>query len=160
MTIVEHTFEPVFDSKSRILIVGTIPSVKSRKYGFYYGNPRNRFYDVLSYIFNISKPESINDKKHFLLSHKIALYDVLSECRIKGSADSTIKDAQVNDFTDIFKRADIKKVFANGRTAYKYYSAYIGDCEYLPSTSPANASWGIKRLITAWSVILNYLYEK
>lgn len=157
MSFVEHTFEPVFDKNSKILIVGTIPSVLSRKYGFYYGNPRNRFYDVLSTLFNSSKPDTIESKKNFLLLNKIGVYDVLSSCDIEGSADSSIKDAKPNDFNTIFNNSGIKRVFANGRTAYIYYNKYIGECEYLPSTSPANASWNFERLISAWSVILRYL---
>lgn len=157
MAVVEHTFEPVFDKNSKILIVGTIPSEMSRKNGFYYGNPNNRFYGVLSTLLKCAKPNSNIDKKQFLLSNGIAVYDVLKLCEIKGSADSTISDASPNDFSPIFENANIKKVFANGRAAYKYYNYYIGDCEYLPSTSPANASWTMERLIEAWSVILQYL---
>jgi len=157
METVRHTFEPVFDTNSQILIVGTMPSVLSRRNEFYYGNPQNRFYDVLSGLFRCNKPEEIGDKKKMLLEHGVALYDVLSECSIKGSADSSIKNAKPNDFSKIFKTADIKCVFANGKTAYRYYTKLIGGAVCLPSTSPANASWSVGRLMDAWKVILEYI---
>lgn len=154
---VRHTFEPVYNAESCILIVGTMPSVLSRQQNFYYANPRNRFYDVLSALYGCAKPETIEQKIAMLLSHKTAVYDVLESCDIKGSADTSIKNARVNDFSDIFKAATIKCVFANGKTAYQYYSKYVGEAVCLPSTSPANAAWGLQRLIKAWSAILKYI---
>ncbi|MGI6153135.1 MAG: DNA-deoxyinosine glycosylase [Christensenellaceae bacterium] len=156
MEKVIHTFEPVFDARSKILIVGTMPSVLSRQEQFYYGNPRNRFYDVLSALFKHKKPASAGEKKAFLLKHNIALYDVLAECEIKGSMDASIKNARPNDFSGIFAAAAIKRVYANGNTAYKYYKRFIGeDVTCLPSTSPANAAYSLERLIGEWAQILD-----
>lgn len=156
--IVRHTFEPVYDKTARVLIVGSMPSVLSREGGFYYGNPRNRFYDVMSAVLGCEKPHTVEAKKRMLLQNRIALYDVLRECEISGSADSSIKNAQPNDFSPIFKAAGIRRVFANGKAAYGYYRKYIGgDIACLPSTSPANAAYGIEKLVKEWSQILEYL---
>lgn len=157
METVRHTFAPVADERSQILIVGTMPSVLSRQNAFYYGNPRNRFYDVLAALLDWEKPGSIPEKRRMLLENKIAVYDVLEECTITGSADSTIQDAKPHDFSIIFDKADIKRVFANGKTAHHYYTKFIGDAVCLPSTSPANAAWGLERLKDAWAAILEYL---
>ena len=157
MERVEHTFAPVYNSASRILIVGTMPSVQSRQHGFYYGNPRNRFYDVLCTLLGAEKPETVEQKRDLLLDCRIAVYDVLHSCEIHGSSDASIKDAVPNDFSPIFNAAHIKCVFANGKTAYRYYTGYIGKAVALPSTSPANAAWDLKRLADAWAVILEYL---
>ncbi len=153
----EHGFEPVYDERSQILIVGTMPSVLSRRQNFYYGNPQNRFYDVLSGLLGCPKPQTVEEKISMLLYSGIAVYDVLKCCDISGSADSSIKNAEVNDFSPIFETADIKRVFANGRTAYKYYSRFVGEAVCLPSTSPANAAFGMDRLMDEWNVILDFL---
>lgn len=158
MEKVIHTFEPVYDANSKILIVGTMASVLSRKDGFYYGNPKNRFYAVLSALLGVEKPGTIEQKKAMLLKQRIALYDVLSECEIKGSADASIKNAKPNDLMPIFKTADVKCVFANGKTAYKYYKKFFDeDIVCLPSTSPANAAYGMERLMEEWAAILDYI---
>lgn len=158
MERVQHTFEPVYNSESRILIVGTMPSVQSRRQQFYYGNPRNRFYDVIAALLQCEKPQTIEQKKAMLLQGRIALYDVLESCDIKGSADSSIKNAKPHDFSPIFDTADIRSVYANGRAAYQYYQRFIGkDITPLPSTSPANASFSLPRLIAEWSVIVKDL---
>ncbi len=153
-----HAFDPVYDARSKILIVGTMPSVRSRKEGFYYGNPRNRFYDVLSALLQCDKPQTTEEKTRMLLRNRIALYDVLGECDIRGSADASIKNAVPNDFSPIFRAADIAKVFANGRAAYGYYKNFIcGEVTYLPSTSPANAAYQMEKLVGEWSMILQYI---
>lgn len=152
-----HPFAPVFDERSRILIVGTYPSVVSRREMFYYANPRNRFYQVLSKLLGTGVPDA-KDRKDFLLRHHIAVYDVLESCRIQGSSDASIRSARPNDFSPIFAGASIGCVFANGRTALKYYEKYISsEVTYLPSTSPANAAFSLERLVSEWSVILPYL---
>lgn len=153
----EHPFAPVYDSSSRILIVGTFPSVISRQQNFYYGNPRNRFYRVLAALFGTHVPEGIEAKKRFLLRHHVAVYDVLESCVIRGSADASIRSARPNDFGPIFHAAPIACVYANGRTAHKLYEQYVGSAVYLPSTSPANASYSLERLVGAWAVILTCL---
>lgn len=154
---VEHPFAPVYNSQSRVLIVGTFPSVKSRQEKFYYANPHNRFYRVLAALFEVPVPES-SVRETFLLDHHVAVFDVLQSCFIHGSSDASIRRPEPNDFSPIFEGAQIRRVFANGRTAARYYEKYISsDVTYLPSTSPANASFSMERLVQAWSVILPYL---
>ncbi len=154
-----HPIPPVWNKNSKILILGSFPSVKSREEGFFYGHPRNRFWLILSQLLGEPIPKSIDEKKKLLLSHEIALWDVLAACEITGSADSSIKTAVPNDISDIINTAKIKRIFLNGRTAASLYSRYISrtvdiEAVYLPSTSPANASWTIEKLKKAWAEIL------
>ena len=156
--MIVHPFPPLYDENSQILILGSFPSVKSREAMFFYGHPQNRFWKVASRIFGAPVPETIDEKKKFLLSNKIALWDVISSCEIKGSSDSSIKNAVPNDLSEIFKKADIKHIFVNGKTAEKYYNKYTKDtvgkaAVCLPSTSPANAAWTVERLVKAWEII-------
>lgn len=153
-----HTFEPVFDSDSQILILGTFPSVKSRENNFYYGHPQNRFWRVLSEILETEIPHSIDEKKQMLLSHYIAIWDVVKSCEISNSADSTIKSVIANDFEEILSKAEIKTIYANGKTAEKLYNLYVKkkikrDITALPSTSPANAAFSLERLVGDWQII-------
>ena len=156
--MIVHPFPPLYDENSQILILGSFPSVKSREAMFFYGHPQNRFWKVTSRIFGAPVPETIDEKKKFLLSNKIALWDVIASCEIKGSSDSSIKNAVPNDLSEIFKKADIKHIFVNGKTAEKYYNKYTKDtvgkaAVCLPSTSPANAAWTVERLVKAWEII-------
>ena len=158
--MISHPIPPVWNKNSKILILGSFPSVKSREEGFFYGHPRNRFWSVLSQLFEEPFPENINEKKKLLLTHKISLWDVIASCEITGSADSAIKTAVPNDISDIINTAKIKRIFLNGRTAASLYSRYMAEtvnieAVYLPSTSPANASWTTEKLKKAWSEILN-----
>lgn len=153
-----HSIEPVFDSNAKILILGSFPSVKSRDAAFFYAHPQNRFWRVLAAVCNSPMPESIAEKKQFLHDRQIALWDVIAACDIVGSADGSIKNAVPNDLNVILKRAEIRRIFVNGKTAEKVYNQYIRDtigreALCLPSTSPANAAWSLERLIEAWSVI-------
>lgn len=155
-----HNIDPVFDENSRILILGSFPSVKSREAKFFYGHPQNRFWKVISALFNEKCPETIDEKKRLLLSHHIAVWDAIKSCEITGSSDSSIKNAVPNDFTEIFKTADIKAVFANGTAAYNMYKKYCNtgfDAVKLPSTSPANAAYSLDRLIKEWKIILGVI---
>lgn len=153
-----HPFPPIFDSSSRVLIVGSFPSVQSRKVGFYYGNPRNRFWPVLAALFKENVPEGSEQRQAFVLRNRIALFDVLESCEIAASSDASIRRAVPNHFDVIFESAQIQRVFANGRSAFQFYERYIShDVQYLPSTSPANAAWQLPQLIEAWKVILPYL---
>ena len=154
-----HPFPPLFDENSEILILGSFPSVKSREQMFFYGHPQNRFWRVLAAVTENEIPQTIEDKKRLLLSSKIALWDVIAECEITGSADSSIKNAVPNDLTVILDNAAIKKIFVNGKTAEKYYNKYIRDAlgldaVCLPSTSPANAAWTPERLIAEWKRLI------
>lgn len=158
-----HTIKPVFDHNSKILILGTMPSPKSREQGFFYMHPQNRFWKVLPALFDESIPKSIDDKKTFLLKHKIALWDVLKECSIIGADDSSISNTIPNDFSEIFSSAKINMVFTTGAKAtalYKKYYTQKYDIPYqgLPSTSPANCRYyNLEKLIKEYSIILQYL---
>ncbi len=165
MERIEHPFPPLYDKNSKILILGSFPSVKSREQMFFYGHPQNRFWKVIAGVFESDIPTVIEEKKKLLISHKIALWDVIASCEITGSSDSSIKNVVVNDFSEIFKTADIKRIFVNGKTAEKYYNKYLKEkigreCTVLPSTSPANAAWSLERLITAWNIIKDYALER
>ncbi len=154
-----HTFEPVFDNNSKILILGSFPSVKSRENAFYYGHEKNRFWKVLSAVLQWKEPESIDEKKAMLLSSGIALWDVIKCCDIVGSSDSSIRNVTPNDLGVIFLKCNIERIFANGKTAQKLYNRYIRpetglDISPLPSTSPANASCSLETLIEQWKNIL------
>lgn len=159
---ITHAFAPVFDSESRILILGTMPSPKSRELGFYYSHPRNRFWPVMANIFGEEIPKTPEDKKAFCLRHKIALWDVLRECDIEGASDSSIKNAVPNDISVILNSADIKAVFATGTTAAKLYKKFIEPktgipAVALPSTSPANAKISLEALAEEYLKILDYI---
>ena len=156
-----HPFPPLYNNESKILILGSFPSVKSREQMFFYGHPQNRFWKVISTVLGVETPLSIEDKRNLLYSKHIALWDVIASCDIVGSSDSSIKNVVANDFTDILKTADIKQIFVNGKTAEKYYNKYVRntigrESVCLPSTSPANAAWSIEKLVKAWSVIRLY----
>lgn len=160
--MIKHPFPPLFDAESKILILGSFPSVKSREQCFFYGHPQNRFWRVLSMVLEDDVPTTIEEKEAFLHKHHIALWDVLAACEICGSADSTIKNAVPNDLSIILKTAPIRQVFVNGKTAEKYYNRYLAK-KYqkmaicLPSTSPANAAWSLKKLATSWQMITEYI---
>lgn len=156
--MIKHPFPPLYDENSRILILGSFPSVKSREQLFFYGHPQNRFWKVTSSVFGCPIPETIKEKKAFLHSNKIALWDVIGECEIIGSSDSSIKNVTANDLSIILGTAHIERIFVNGKAAEKFYNLYtrkkLGrDAICLPSTSPANAAWPLERLIDAWSII-------
>ncbi len=153
-----HPIEPVFDENSKVLILGSFPSQKSREQAFFYGHPQNRFWQVLAKIFEQKTPQTVEEKREFLLKNKVAVWDVIASCDITGSADSSIKNVTPNDLEKILKVAQIKQIFVNGKTAERYYNLYIKDkiCKEaicLPSTSPANAVWSVERLIEKWKVI-------
>ncbi len=156
---ISHPFPPLYDKNSKILILGSFPSVKSREQLFFYGHPQNRFWKVVSAVFNSKTPETIEEKRRFLLSNNIALWDVIKECDITCSADSSIKNVIANDLSEILENSKVTRIFVNGKTAEKYYNKYTKpilniDSTLLPSTSPANAQWSFERLIEAWKVIL------
>lgn len=153
-----HTIPPVFDRESRILILGSFPSVRSREVGFFYGHPQNRFWRTLSSVLNEPLPTDIEEKKALLLSHRIALWDVIASCEITGSSDSSIRSVVENDLSVIFNAASIEKIYTNGATAHRLYCRHQRphtemDAICLPSTSAANAKWTQERLTEAWRVI-------
>ena len=154
----KHPFPPLYDKNSKVLILGSFPSVKSREQMFFYGHKQNRFWQVVSQVFECELPRTVEEKKKLLLSNGIALWDVIASCDIENSADSSIKNVVANDISEILENADIKTIFTNGKTAGKYYDKYIKnkigrEAVCLPSTSPANAAWSAEKLVEAWRVI-------
>ena len=163
LTHIVHPIAPFYDASSKILVLGSFPSVKSRESGFFYGHPQNRFWRLLVRLFDEEKlPETVEEKAALLKCHHIAAWDSIHSCDIKGSSDSSICNVEPNDFSDIFSTADIRQVFTNGRKSHEIYMKYCfpntgREAICLPSTSPANAAWSMDRLAEAWSVILEYL---
>ena len=163
METVTHPIPPLFDASSRILILGSFPSVKSREGLFFYHHPQNRFWKVLAGVLEEPVPGSIEEKKIFLLKHRIALWNVIASCTIEGSSDSPIKNVVPNDLSGILSAADISRIFCNGGASFQYYKKYqeprTGRAAVrLPSTSPANAAWSLDRLIREWAVIRDSLH--
>lgn len=153
-----HTINPIFNSESKVLILGSFPSVKSRKENFYYAHPQNRFWKIMECLFN----ENINDKRQFLLDKKIALWDTIKECTIEGSSDSSIKDVIPNDINYILRYANIKCIFTIGNKSYELYNKYIYSTTNikalkLSSPSPANAKMSLEKLVNEYKIILEYL---
>ena len=156
---VTHTFSPVFDETSRILILGSFPSVKSREQQFYYGHPKNRFWELLALLLSDDCPVSIPEKQAFLLRHHIAVWDVIASCDIIGSSDSSIRNVTPTDLQPIIEQSQIKRVYCNGAISGKYFKKYqqnvLGmEAVTLPSTSPANAAYSVERLVSIWKQML------
>lgn len=152
---VTHTFEPIYNEQSKILILGTFPSVKSRESAFYYGHPQNRFWKVLAQLTKELIPETIEEKKQMLLSHGIAIWDVINTCDIEGSSDSSIKNVVANDIAGLLHKSHIEMIYGNGDKACQLYNRFCKaqtgkEIIRLPSTSPANAAFSLERLITSW----------
>ncbi len=155
---ITHPIAPVWDKNSKVLILGSFPSVKSRENGFFYGHKQNRFWKVLAAVFDCPVPETIEEKKRLLLQNGAALWDVIASCDITGSADSSIKNAKPNDILPIIMKSKITAVFVNGNTAAKLYEKYLFPvtkikAAVLPSTSPANARFTLEMLVERWKVI-------
>lgn len=157
-----HPIPPLCDQNSQILILGSFPSIKSREGRFFYHHPQNRFWKVLSSVMEHPLPDTIEEKRCFLLENHIAVWDVIASCTIEGSSDSSIKDVVPNDLTPILSGTQIRQIFCNGGTSFQYYKKYQEKvlnrtAIRLPSTSPANAAWSLDRLIGEWNVIREYL---
>ncbi len=157
-----HPFPPVYDGNSRILILGSYPSVRSRAEGFFYGHPRNRFWATLGGVYGAPTPQTVDEKIAFLHSHRLALWDVCASCEIEGSSDASIRGAVPCDLAPILEKAQIVRVVTNGKTAEKLYRTLIlpttgVEPVGLPSTSPANASMTLPKLIEAWRPALTEL---
>ena len=156
--MVNHPIPPVYNEHSRVLVLGSFPSVKSREQGFFYGHPQNRFWKVLSILGGCDVPTSIEEKRNLLLKMGIAVWDVIASCEIVGSSDSSIKNVQPNDLKSILDNSSVTKIYVNGKTAKKYYDKYLlkstgVEAVCLPSTSPANAVYTLERLVAEWNVI-------
>ena len=156
--MIQHPIPPVYDENSKVLILGIFPSVKSREACFFYGHPQNRFWKLVAEIFDEDVPTTIEEKTALLRRNHVAVWDVIKSCDITGSSDASIKNVVPNDLTVILNTANIRKIFVNGKTAYKYYEKYTKplinrDAICLPSTSPANAAWNLEKLKSEWAAI-------
>ena len=154
-----HPFPPLYDAGSRILILGSFPSVKSREQMFFYGHPQNRFWRVMASVLACDVPQSIPEKRAMLLAHGVALWDSIARCEIVGSSDASISAVVPNDLSPIFAAADIRQVFCNGQKSHEMYRRYLEEqtgraAVCLPSTSPANAAWTLARLTGVWAEAL------
>ena len=156
--MVVHPIPPVFDKDSNILILGSFPSVKSREQGFFYGHPQNRFWKVTAAVFGEEVPQTIPEKRAFLIRNHIAVWDVIRSCDIVGSSDSSIRNVTANDLNEILRASSVHTIYVNGKTAFRYYQKYTEPrinrpAICLPSTSPANAAWNLERLVEEWKQI-------
>ena len=159
-----HEFPPLFDADSKVLILGSFPSVKSRQQQFYYGHPRNRFWPLMARILDVPLPETVDDRKQLALSRGVALWDVIDSCEITGSSDSSIRNPEMTDLPLILETAQIRQIFVNGKTAFtlfeKYQKPLTGrQAICLPSTSPANAACDLDRLYDDWRIVGEYLED-
>lgn len=156
---VVHTIPPLYDRRSRVLLLGSIPSPKSREIGFFYGHPQNRFWRVLAAVLGEEVPQTIEDKCAMCLKHHVALWDTIARCDIAGASDTSIRNAEPNDIGKLVRESEITRIFATGGKSAELYRKLIEPTLHipitqLPSTSPANAAWSLERLIEAYRVIL------
>ena len=153
-----HPILPLYDENSRVLILGSFPSVKSREAMFFYGHPQNRFWKLMALLFEADIPSTVEEKKRLVLSHGIAMWDTIHSCTITGSSDSSIKDVVPNDLSVILNNSRVKRIFCNGAASHRLYQKYIYPinnipAQKLPSTSPANAAWSLEKLAEEWKII-------
>ena len=156
---IQHPFGPLFNGNSRVLILGSFPSVKSREQQFFYGHPQNRFWKVIAALYHTETPVTIPEKKELILRSGLALWDTIASCTVTGSSDASIRDVRANDLSVILDHSPIRKICCNGKTSWQLYEKWIRpqtgrEALCLPSTSPANAQWTLEKLTEAWSVIL------
>lgn len=153
-----HPIPPLYDENCTMLVLGSFPSVKSREANFFYGHSQNRYWKLVAKLFGEEAPQNVEEKKELALKHHIAMWDVIHSCTITGSSDSSIKDVVANDLSQIIENSRVTKIFCNGATSYNLYKKYIFpktgiEAVKLPSTSPANAAFGIDRLAQQWNVL-------
>ena len=154
----KHNIPPLFSKESRVLILGSFPSVKSREAQFFYGHPQNRFWQVISHIFGFPIPQTVEQKNELILKNNLALWDVIQSCEICGSSDSSIKCVVPNDISYILKNSKVERIYLNGKTAERYFKKHIAssvDVPFctLPSTSAANAAYSLQKLVSEWEKI-------
>ena len=154
----DHPFGPLYDENSRVLILGSFPSVRSREQNFFYGHPQNRFWKVVAEVFGQPVPPTVEEKKLLILDNGLALWDSIASCEITGSSDASIRNVRANDIGVILNSCSIERIYCNGRKSHEMYERYIEpgtgrEAVCLPSTSPANAKWTLEKLTGAWSVI-------
>ena len=155
---ISHPFGPLYGRDSRILILGSFPSVKSREQNFFYGHPQNRFWKVIAALYDSEVPVTVSGKKELILNHGLALWDSIASCVITGSSDASIRDVRPNDLRVILDYSPIERIYCNGKKSHEMYGKYIlpiigREAGCLPSTSPANAQWSLEKLVAAWAVI-------
>lgn len=158
-TRVTHEFPALYDRESQVLMLGSIPSPKSREMAFYYGHPQNRFWKVMAAVLGEDVPETIPQKKAMLKKHRIALWDVLDSCTIVGASDTSIEDPIVNNIGELVKKSRVSRIFCTGATAYNLYKKFCAndvglEAIKLPSTSPANCAVSLEKLIEAYKEVL------
>ena len=156
--MIEHPFPPLYSRDSKVLILGSFPSIKSREAMFFYGHPQNRFWKVIAALYGEPVPQSIPEKKALILGHGLALWDSIASCEIRGSSDASITDAVPTDLSEILGNSAVERIYCNGTKSYEMYRKYqlprTGiEAVKLPSTSPANAAFSLERLVEAWKVI-------
>lgn len=153
---VKHTLKPIYNKFSKVLILGSMPSIISRENNFYYAHKTNRFWKILSILFN-TELKTNTDKENFLLNNNIAIFDMIEECDITGSSDSSVKNIKVNNLIPIIKNSNIKYIFCTGKLSYNLYQKYYKDlnleCFYLPSPSSANATYSLEKLLNEYKII-------
>jgi hypoxanthine-DNA glycosylase len=166
MSRIDHPFGPLYSDHSRILVLGSFPSIRSREQNFFYGHPQNRFWKVISAVFHEPLPQTVREKRDMILRNDLALWDSIASCEIAGSSDASIRNAEPNDISCILNNCSIEHIYCNGRKSHDLYCRYIEPqtgrrAECLPSTSPANARWTLERLIESWSVLnMQYLRKE
>lgn len=153
------SFEPVFGPASRALILGSWPSPESWRQGFYYGHPRNRFWPLLARLCGAETPQTVEQKRALILQNGLALWDVLESCTVTGASDASIKDPVPVDLAALLEKAPVEAVFCNGAAAFRLYEKMLRPVSgiaavRLPSTSPANAAFGMEKLAAAWGAAL------
>ena len=153
---VKHTLKPIYNKFSKVLILGSMPSIISRENNFYYAHKTNRFWAILDILFN-TELKTNTDKENFLLNNNIAIFDMIKECDINGSSDSSIKNIKINNLKPIIKNSKIKYIFCTGKLSYNLYKKYYKDlnleCFCLPSPSSANAAYSLERLLSEYKII-------
>jgi len=160
-----HTINPVFDERSRVLMLGSFPSPKSREAGFFYGHPQNRMWRVLAAVIGEGAvPQTTEERTAFLLRNRIAMWDVIASCTIEGASDASIRDVVPNDLSRMLDVAPIKAVFCTGGKSHQLYRRYQEpvtgiSAVKLPSTSGANASWSLERLVGAYRAVAKALKQ-
>ena len=160
---IQHPFGPLFGENSRVLILGSFPSVKSREQQFFYGHPQNRFWRVIAALYHQEPPVTVAQKKTLILDYGLALWDSIASCEIAGSSDASIRRVEANDLSVVLDHCPIQRIYCNGKTSFQQYQKLIlpktgREAVCLPSTSPANAQWTLEKLIDAWSVILDFSF--
>ena len=154
-----HPFPPLYDERSRVLILGSFPSVASREAAFFYAHPQNRFWRVLAALFDTDVPQTVEEKTALVLRGRLALWDTITSCEIAGSSDASIQNVRANDLREILNGADIRAIFCNGGASYRWYNRLLRgalgrEAALLPSTSPANAAWTLEKLVEAWGAAI------